>query len=437
METNKPSYKGHYGSSWFILVLLTAIPLTYQYTRMHYSAVSWKPAPISNPGPEEQVPWFFIIKIPEITTQYESGVDIMKTRLTEWLTTLKSEGFHPMLLSDVEARLQKGQGVPERTLVTVFSPGYRRTYEIVSPILTRLEWPAVWLTDEASMNHADRRLVTYHTTRLMKSSGLWDIGFTNGDGRIRLESLRDGTEFLGDAKNRTWSTAGGAFALNHGAARYNMNFLAVNSAWLAPELLNRLLVETPPTGKSVFLTKGIIQGREWGVTLPSERTDLNPHFDLKAPMNRRGTKLFFLGTQGISDFQLHAEAARLVGEFWIQLRVDEAAGYALHVIYTDKAVVVVQQQGDIKKRLFYGPHTGPRNGMALSCDLTIAGTQLRVSFNGGPPLVIDHLAPTVPGHGLLQIYIADKPHGTALAENVSLVFNPLPRSGPTAGTSSL
>ena len=237
----------------------------------------------------------------------------MKMRLTEWLTLLKGQGFHPMLLSDVLRDIHSGRGVPEKTVVTVFSPGYRRTFEIVAPILARLEWPAVWLTDESSMRLGDRRLITYNTARHMKDSALWDIGFTHPNKWFRMESLRDGTFFIGDADHPSWTSSGGAFALNRGAVFHDMNFLTVNSAWLAPELLNRLLVEMPPTEGVVYLTKGIIQGREWGITLPSHQSALNPVFDVKARRSiGAGTRLYFLGTQRYSNFHLHVRSAHLV-----------------------------------------------------------------------------------------------------------------------------
>jgi hypothetical protein len=426
MDFEKRNYKGHYGLHWIAIALLLALPATYRWSSTHsIVAPDWLPSRTAAPAPASRVNWFFIIKLPEITTQHESGVDTMKTRMTEWLTTLKGAGFHPMLLSEALQRLERGQWLPERTIVTVFNPGYRRTYQIVKPILAQLEWPAVWLTDQEAMDLSDRRLVTYHTTREMQGSGLWDIGYTLRNGRIRLESDRYGTYKIGDAASRPWATAGGAFALNRGAVKHGMNFLTVNSAWMAPELLNRLLVETPPAGNRVFLSKGIIQGREWGLTIPSDQTQMAPLFDIKAPLNRRGTKLFFLGTQGQSNFKLHAESTYLVGEFWLQLRVDDAEGYAINVIYADKAVFVVQQVQREKTRMFFGPHAAPKRGKGFSADLTLQGQQLQVSFNKGKPLLVDGLKEAVPGRGVLQVYIADKPHGTARADAVDLEFTPL------------
>ena len=419
---NAKSYKGHYALQWALLSLLLSAVLLFHKTSTPFVFQRILQSITTHPV---HVDWFYIIKLPEITTQHESGVDTMKIRIKDWLQTLKTQGFHPMLLSDAIRDIQNGHGVPERTVVSFFSPGYRRTFEIVSPILAQEQWPAVWLTDETGMKHADRRLVTYHTTRQMKESYLWDIAFDQGGKRFRLESPRGETIHFGSAQGPSWSPSSGAFALNHGASLHNMNFLTVNSSWLASELLSRLLVETPPGSDFVYLTKGEIQGREWGMTLPSSQIDINPRFDLKAPLNRRGSRLFFLGTKGIPNFRLHVDSPRLVGEFWVQLRIDDVEGYGINVIYTDKAVFVVQQVQQSKTRLSFGSHAVSRNGKGFTEDISLTGEQLSVSLNNGTPLVVNNLRPPVPERGIVQIYLADKPHGTARADSVLITFSPL------------
>lgn len=415
------SYKRNYTGQWALLFLLAAGIIFWQRSIQRADLPVWKPVPVSTPA-VSNVNWFFIIKMPEISTQYESGVDTMKIRMTEWLTTLKDAGFHPMRMSDVLDRLQKNEGVPENTVVTLFNPGYRRTYEIVNPIFSKLHWPVLWLTDDKGMQASDRRLVTYHTARGMKTSGLYDIGSDLGKGQFQLEGFT----------HLSWASASGAFALNHAGVLKGMNFLSVNSAWLAPELLNRLRVETPPTGNAMVLGKGMIQGREWGLTLPGGTSGAHPLFDLRAPLNRRGTKLFFLGTQGITNFKLHVESAHLVGEFWTQLNVDDVSGDEINIIYADKGILVVQQMIQAKQQLFFGPNPVPSIGRGFTEDLTLQGTQLTVSINGGHPLNVTGLKPALPGRGLLQVYIADKPHGTARADAVSMIFTPLSPEGHPA-----
>src|SRR5579864_3889378 len=147
MQTTK-SYKAHYGLQWLLLGCCVAAWMAFHQSHVNLSS-PFRPAPEKTAA--SSVNWFYMVKMPEITTQHESGVGTMKTRLIEWLETLKSHGFRPMLLSEALRRIYDGQGVPERTVVTFFNPSYRRTIEIVSPILAELKWPAVCLTDDTAM----------------------------------------------------------------------------------------------------------------------------------------------------------------------------------------------------------------------------------------------------------------------------------------------
>src|SRR5436309_3298425 len=103
-----------------------------------------------------------------------------------------------MLLSEVSWRLNHGRGVPEKTVVLVFDPGHRQTYQIVKPILAQHHWPAVWLTNGSAMKRGHREYVTYHTAEKMRASGWWDVGYSDEKGNFALKTLRYGTLHLGD-----------------------------------------------------------------------------------------------------------------------------------------------------------------------------------------------------------------------------------------------
>lgn len=419
-------YKRNYTLHW--IVLLVACGLAVVPHQLHWRAPTPFRMPAA-PAAEPRVQGLFIIHMPEITTQHESGVGTMKERVASWIEALKAEGFHPMLLSEALALLESGRGVPPKTVVTVFDPGYRHTYEVIAPIFAKLQWPAVWLSDETAMQRSDRRYITFHTAHQMQNSGLWDVGFQKGDGRIQLHSRGGERRMLGDASRGAWSALAGAFGYNAGPWTHDLNMLTVNSAWLAPELVNRLRVEMPPLTGRMALGKGTIQGREWGLSYGDIGPDaVPPAFDMKAPLNRRGSRLFFLGTKGIDDFRLHVECQQLIGEFWVQLRVDDVTGYAINIIYTDHAVFVVQQVQNAKTRLFFGAHSVPASGRSFIEDVTVHGTDLDIAFNNSSPVHVGGLEPPTPGHGILQLYIADKLHGTARADGVQAEFMPLPHS---------
>lgn len=78
------------------------------------------------PLPGAECDWYLLLQMPEITTQYESGVHAMRNRLEEWMDALVTEGFRPMRLSEVRARLASGQKLPPRTVVLEILDGRRQ-----------------------------------------------------------------------------------------------------------------------------------------------------------------------------------------------------------------------------------------------------------------------------------------------------------------------
>ena len=59
----------------------------------------------------------------------------MRERFQAWLKVLADDGFQFRPLSETVALLKRGEGVPAKTLVLVFDPGYRHTYETLAPVL--------------------------------------------------------------------------------------------------------------------------------------------------------------------------------------------------------------------------------------------------------------------------------------------------------------
>jgi len=362
--------------------------------------------------------------MPAVTAQYESGIEIMKARYGRWLEEFRRAGFSPMLLSEARDRLSRGAGLPEKTLVTIFEPGYRRTYDLLSPILRRLQWPAVWLSDGPAMERAQREFITYHTARLMIDSQWWDVGYSRPRGGFEIHSRRHAPFMLGNAKTGPWSTIEGTFAVNHGPRMENLNVLNINPDWEPEELINRLRVELPATGPT-YLTKGHIHNREWGLGFPAAGCDeKQARFDLVSPLGRRGTRLFWLSTKAAPNFKLRVEAASIIGEFQLHLRDDEAAGEELLLIYTESKLIIQELPKKTRQPLFVGPHpVGP--GHRFTADILLSGRHLEVSYNGGAKWSTDALANPATDNGIVQVSILDKVRGIGRANSISLLFTPL------------
>jgi hypothetical protein len=360
--------------------------------------------------------WFLLVRVPEITAQRESGVETMKVRLGEWLDALSKAGFHPMRLSDIVRRLERGDLLPPRTVAFFFNPGYRRTYEIASPIFEKHNCPAAILTNEAALKISNRRYLSYHALRDISVNHGWDSGFSDNAGAFSMEGMPG----LTAAK---WSASAGALALNRRSPGAPFNFLTANADWLAGEFVNRLLVEAPVSEKAT-LSKASIHGRDWGVA--RDNWDEDSAFDMQVVQGNKGLKLFWLGTSGVNNFRLHVKVKSLFGELWLQLRYDEASGDNVHLILSGHDLLVEDEHGHQVKRLGLLANDKSFSNGPFTVDVTADGGQLSVSVDGKEPKVISGLETLSPGKGVVQIYLVDKVRGTAKIQGLRLLFESLP-----------
>lgn len=416
-------HKRTYGFAWSVTWLIAVLCLGCLFRAELRTAAWFAPPAPSAAAAEERTgaDWFLLVRVPEITAQYESGVDTMKVRLGEWLEALSKAGFRPMRLSDIVRRLERGEPLPERAIALFFSPGYRRTYEIVAPIFRRYDCPAALLTIEAALKMSDRRYLSYHALRDISREQGWDCGFSDSAGSFTVE----GTPGLKAAR---WSSTAGALALNRWAPDARFNYLTANADWLAGELVNRLRAETPVSGKTA-LTKAQVHGRDWGIV--SDEKDAASAFDLQTSPLNRGAKLFWLSTLGKSDFRLSAKAGSLFGELWLQLRYDEASGDNVHVILSGHDMLIEEQRAHKAKRLAFWKQAGAFSDGPFTVDVTAQDGALYVSVDGGEPRPVYGMQPPAAGKGVVQVYLLDKTRGTARVRGLRLLFEPL--EGSPAG----
>ena len=404
--------KESHAFAWSITGLVFLIVLAVFRAETREPAAPRAAAPAAGRGAAS---WFLVLRMPEISAQHESGVDTMKIRVDQWMAALLRSGFTPMRLSDALARVERHEGLPERTVVLFFSPGYRRTYEILSPILLSRGIAAVWLTRKEPLDAGDRRYLTYHALAGLRDAG-WDSGFAESSGSFRLEGE-------GKARTGSWSATGGALALNRDGSARALEFLTVNSDWTDQELIDRLRAEALPSGEAI-LGKAVIHSREWGVARPSASGE-GAAFALRASPTKRGQKLFWLCTAGQSDFRLRAEVRSLVGELWLQMRYDEASGDDVHLILSGRSLVVEERRKNRFKRLQVIPQAQSFQGRPFALDARLSGRRLTLTVDHQEPRIIDGLAPPAGDKGLLQLYLADRVRGAAKADSVRLSFTPL------------
>ncbi len=406
-----------YGRQWGLFFAATLL----------VGALAWQAAHI--PPHQTAIPpstgadWFLVLRMPAVTSQYESGIETMRVRYGEWLDALARAGFKPMRLSDVHSRIRSGQGLPEKTVVLVFDPGYRRTYHIVAPILAQHNWPAVWITPEDEMQRGHREYVTYHLARRMTDSGWWDVGFIQKDGRVRLSSNTGSKQYLNEKGQPLWAHQSGGLALNQNSRFNSMNRLNVISDWKGSDLLNRIRVEVPITAP-VYLTLGQVQNLKWGITTDADSSE-EKHFDLAMPMHRHGLQIAWLGARGHSDMRIEAEADRLVGQMALRLRWDEANQTGVMVVFSNSTVWVKSKADEhtITLRTLTRSGAGPTRPLKTSIELQ--GQSMVLSIDGRPPVSID-LPPKTPVRpGLVQLYLYDSVKGTGRLDSMKILFTPL------------
>lgn len=369
-------------------------------------------------SPDLSVDWFLMLRMPEISTQQESGIETMKIRLDAWLGALEVEGFQPMRLSEVIRRLDRHEGLPERTLVVFFNPGYRRTYEIAGPIFQKHGFPVVWLTDRSALERSDRRYMTFHALGQLESIG-WDAGFAARD-----TACLSGDDLSSPQATLSWSSTAGALALNRDGVEKGLNFLTVSSNWTASELTSRLFAEVPITTK-VVLTAGAVQARDWGVSKNGRSRNPDMGFQLTAPAHMPGEKISWLGTLGIENAHLHARVGSLVGELWLQFRYDEASGNGLQIMLLDHDLVIEERRAGKYHRFLVSKQALSFKRRPFTLDVVLRGQTMVLTLDGIRRYFIETIAPPDKGKGILQFYLVDKMRGAATVDRVHFDFEPL------------
>jgi peptidoglycan/xylan/chitin deacetylase (PgdA/CDA1 family) len=95
--------------------------------------------------------------------------------LRRHLRTLESAGFVAVSLGALARFYEKGEALPEKSLVLTFDHGYLSTYDAVDPVLRELHWPAVLFVMTERQERRDPFFVYWDRVERMIASGLWEI----------------------------------------------------------------------------------------------------------------------------------------------------------------------------------------------------------------------------------------------------------------------
>jgi hypothetical protein len=401
-----------------VFLLLGLAPLYWYMNKTHPTILTASErAADFTPGSSD---WYFTVKLPEAPFS-AAGAEDYKRTLAAWLAALQREGFHAMRLSDVRAHINNGIGLPDKTVVLMFEPGYANTFKMAAPILKWYRMPAVWITNAAAVKRSNRKYVSTFGIWCMRLSGLWDIGSYDQPGILTIQTKNIGKLTFGTPARPVWVTPGAmTYALNQSKSLCMMNRLKISSSWSDRELISRLLNEVPVIGTSQLSARQI-GDRVWGTSIPGT-SFTNALLSFKAPLDKRAVSISWPGTRGLNDFDLQLEASSLIGEMWLLLRSNREKSENVRVGFTSGYLIIETEKQGKKERLATITLSSRKRSFATT--LSLHGDELKVLMDGN--LMIDtHSIPTSSSkQAMLEMMIYNKIRGTASADGIRLIFNP-------------
>ncbi len=362
------------------------------------------------------VNWFQVIKLPEAPYTTKE-VQFYQRRLSSWLDALKHEGYQVKRLSDVYETLRQGHRLAPKTIVLLFDPAYRHTYEAASSILSRTKTPAVW-TIPANFQQGDRRFLSNYSLYWMKRSKYWDVGAYHDKSLALLNSQTPMT--FGDSINPAWDETTWGQSLNDSVSFQGLKRLYAKINWDSQEFVNRLLSEIPPQGTSE-LTVRQAGDRLLGI-VDSRPSSVNPPFALKAPEDKRAGYVAWTGTKGITDYLLQLDYVPTSGEFWLMLRSDKEKGESIRIGLTeDKVLVEIESNHERKPRASFD--WTMNRARHTTMELRLEGTKMYLTLQGQDLGTISNL-PLASSKSIVELMTYEKIRGTATADAIRLIFTP-------------
>jgi len=403
-----------YGKQWIVAALLfLTLAAGIAYQQRASSLVTGSPPSVPSTGAD----WFFVLHLPEAPRDPAKDQK-SQARLAQWLDALAREGYHPMLLSEIDRRLRRGEGLPEKTVALVYAPGLYHTYKTVAPILTRYRFPAVWIVDNTSLLRGDRHAINRTLALWMEHSRFWDIGYS-GDGfwgRITPEQV--GRVRIPPSLGLRWAPGTGRTALNHRNPWSSFHRLDISPTWTPDILIERLNRELPLVG-AVHLGIKYVGKTPFGVVIRSSRE--NTPFSLRVPPSSTSQTVSWIGTQDARDLRVEWQAKAFFGEMFLWLRSNTATGEGIGLGLSKGHLFIDQRIQGQRLRLKDVPWR-PEHGR-VNVNATLAGDHLRITTEGAPTVDLD-LAPGR-GEGLVRLSIYDRIHNAAHTDDVVLQLTPL------------
>jgi hypothetical protein len=360
--------------------------------------------------------WFLMVRCPEMSVE-TGDADGGRQRLTEWIQAAREAGFQPLAFTDALERLSQGERLPDRSIVLMFDPAYRKTVEQILPVLESLRVPALWVTRSPGRIRADRRFVSAHERRSFSAQPFWDFAVHDEVRQFELEKVSAGRTL---PRVYEWQSQLGVNGVNRGTNLTRLNRLHANASWSAEEFVDRLTADLPLYERGILGVREIDE-RLWGIVLPATMEEA---FDLRAPRDRRFSSVRWEGTRGLQDLKLSATIESWVGEAWLHLRSDRERGDRIRVGFMEGTLRVLQETGGlvVEDRRETWP-IQPDQGLCL--ELVLSGETLQIQSSTASARADFELL--VPGSrdGLVEFSVYHRIHGAAAAESLHLIAAPV------------
>lgn len=408
---------------WTALVLLIALALGVYYARFY--APWWR---LPDAEADAGTDWFLAVRVPEYPAD-EVGQAGMERRLDEWLSSLREHGFTPVYLTDALGRLARGESLPRRPVVLLFTHSYRKSVERLGAILLEHEAPALWVADQDLLDQSDQRLVSPHARGQMRATRRWDLGhFRTSTRTWTLEDL-DARVTEERQLRLSWAGHAGSVALNRRDDLPRLSYLSLSVAWTGRQVVERLFAEVPLRGRTALAAANIFN-QTYGLPAYDLTAERLSRFNLVAPAHARSAWVQWLGAAGLRDVALDLDVGLLVGELWVSMRSDGEAGHSVRVGFTADQVVVDRSLWGRESRLAAIP-VPPRLRRPLAARVELRGRRLRLELDEGPArpgvLVREVDVGDVPAlpRAALELLVYNKVRGVAQARSVALTATPL------------
>ena len=384
----------------------------------------FRPAPL--PAPPQMarsigMDWFLVLHMPEVPRD-PAKTARARAQFGQWLDALARGGYHPLLLSDVERRLHDGVGLPDRSVVLVFDPGYDHTFQTLAPVLQTFRFPALWMTDRTALLRGDRHFVHSRQARWMIRSGYWDVGYT-GDGfwgRVNPDDARK--MWINGLSEAQWAPGTGRAALNWSGSWEDLHRLDVSPKWTADDFIERLAMELP-LYKPVRLSARNIQHYLWGIAMDSS-SHADSRFAFQPHLSMTSRSLYWLGTRGVNDLRLRMDVPAFFGQLFFWLRSDPDTGSGIGVGFSKDQIFVDQMDSEgVRRRLQMFPRHPAGN--SIQATITLVGDTLDLQEDGSPALHIALAPEEISGKSRVRMTVYDRIRGAASVDVKEIVLTPL------------